>query len=74
MTAGTPITSISDIGQIIQARRRALKLRQEDLSAISGVDQSNLSRIERGQIPGTLETYLRLLEPLGIDLKAMERE
>jgi HTH-type transcriptional regulator / antitoxin HipB len=68
------ISSVSELGALIRARRREMKLRQADLSSISGVDQSNLSKIERSQIPATLETYLRLLEPLGIDLQAVPRE
>lgn len=69
-----PISSVGDLGALIRARRREMKLRQADLSSISGIDQSNLSKIERSQIPAALETYLRLLEPLGIDLQAVPRE
>lgn len=59
-----------DLARIIRVRRRALKMNQEELASITGVPQSNLSRIERGKVTAELETYLRLLNALGVDLVA----
>jgi transcriptional regulator with XRE-family HTH domain len=45
--------------------RKALNLTQVDLAHILGVDQSNISRIERGKLSkteiGTLESYVQAL-------------
>ena len=68
-----PIASAESLGTLIRERRRALKMPQELLSSISGVPQSSLSQIERGQVSATLETYLKLLAALGIDLQAVVR-
>ncbi len=62
-----PLQSLTDFGSLIQSRRKALGLSQNDLASLTGVAQSNLSKIERGLIPATLETYLRLASALGID-------
>jgi len=67
------ITSPTDFGQIIRDRRRALSISQEELSALTGVNQSNLSRIENGTVPAKVETCLRLFAALGIDLVAEPR-
>ncbi|WP_420731062.1 helix-turn-helix domain-containing protein [Hwanghaeella sp. 1Z406] len=61
------------MGTVIHRRRRALKLSQATLSSISGVAQPNLSNIERGKSSATLDTYLRLLTALGIDLYGIPR-
>jgi ribosome-binding protein aMBF1 (putative translation factor) len=65
----TTVTSPSELGRAINERRRHLGLNQADLASLTGVDQGNLSKIERGQIVATLETYLILLSALGIDLR-----
>lgn len=69
----TLLRSPSDIGHMVKARRRALGLSQESLASITGIPQPNLSKIERGQVAATLETTLRLLESLGIELHARVR-
>lgn len=67
------IRSETDFGPLIRHRRKTLDMPQETLAAITGIAQSNLSRIERGQTVATVETYLRLLSALGVDLKAEVR-
>jgi transcriptional regulator with XRE-family HTH domain len=61
------------LGKHIRERREALEISQGDLAGIAGIDQANLSRLERGVASGTLETYLRLCKALGIDLIAVPR-
>lgn len=70
---GDKIRKSEDLARIIRKRRRGLKMRQETLSSITGVAQSNLSRIERGEVIAELDTYLRLLSALGVDLMAEAR-
>jgi transcriptional regulator with XRE-family HTH domain len=67
------ISTLAEMGTVIHRRRRALKLSQATLSSISGVAQPNLSNIERGKSSATLDTYLRLLTALGIDLYGIPR-
>lgn len=63
-------TSDAELGQLLRTRRTELGISQYDLADMSGVPQPNLSRIERGAATATLETYIRLCAPLGIDLFA----
>jgi len=67
------ITTPSELGTLIRERREAVYLKQGDLASIAGVDQGNLSKIERGNTTATLETYLRLCAALGIDIVAEPR-
>jgi len=67
------ILDATDIGALIRNRREALKIKQGDLASIAGIDQGNLSKIERGSAKATLDTYLRLCNALGIDLLAEPR-
>lgn len=39
-------------GPTIRARRLALGMTLKDVTAATGIDDSNLSKIERGQLPG----------------------
>jgi len=68
------ITTPNDLGMLIRERREAIALKQGDLASIAGVDQGNLSKIERGNTTATLETYLRLCAALGIDILAEPRK
>lgn len=70
----SPIDEVPALGALIRERRRALNVTQRDLAEMSGVDQANLSRIEAGASGATLSTFLRLCQPLGIDLLAGIRE
>lgn len=71
--ASMKITTPNDLGKLIRERREAIALKQGDLASIAGVDQGNLSKIERGNTSATLETYLRLCAALGIDILAEQR-
>lgn len=48
--------------------RKARKLTQTQLAAVSGVNQGEISRIERGQTNPTAYTLAALLAPLGAHL------
>lgn len=67
------IHSATELGNLIRTRREALAIKQGDLASSAGVDQGNLSKIERGTAKATLDTYLRLCSALGIDLLAEPR-
>ncbi|MGO4910653.1 helix-turn-helix domain-containing protein [Pseudorhodobacter sp. W20_MBD10_FR17] len=67
------IDSASDLGKMIRSRRIELDIDQGTLASLSGVDQGNLSKIERGVARATLDTYIRLTQALGIDILAVTR-
>lgn len=56
-------------GQAIYAARKARGLRQIDLAELSGIAQSDISRIERGQIAPTAPTLLKLADALGAQIQ-----
>ncbi len=69
----TPIRTVDTLGRAIAARRKTLRMSQDELSSLSGITQANLSNIERGTAGGRLETYLRICSLIGIDLFAVSR-
>lgn len=54
----------------LKAAREAASLDQDGLATISGVSQATISRIERGQVPGTA-VALRLSRALGLSVEAL---
>jgi ribosome-binding protein aMBF1 (putative translation factor) len=56
------------VGAKLLDRRLAAGLSQRELAQASGIDQAEISRIERGQGNPTVETLLALGTPLGITL------
>jgi y4mF family transcriptional regulator len=57
------------IGQLIQARRKSRKIRQEDLAEIAGISSRTLRDIEKGMANPELETLLKIFEVLGLEIK-----
>jgi ribosome-binding protein aMBF1 (putative translation factor) len=57
--------------ELLYARKGA-KLSQKELSLRSGVQQAEISRIERGEVVPTLTTMNKLLQPLGRRLAVVE--
>lgn len=56
-------------GHVIYSARKARNLRQSDLAELSGIAQSDISRIERGQIAPTTQTLLKLTTALGVEIQ-----
>lgn len=50
--------------ELLEARKQA-HMTQRDLAAASGVQQAEISKIERGEITPGVTTVERLLRPLG---------
>lgn len=67
------VMSAIELGSFLRTRRETLEIMQGDLASLAGVDQGNLSKIERGTAKATLDTYLRLCRALGVDLIAEPR-
>jgi DNA-binding XRE family transcriptional regulator len=58
----------------LRALRKQHKLTQKQLAAVSGINQGEISRIERGQTNPTATTLAALLAPLGARLGVVTRE
>ena len=54
-----------DLGKILKQRRRIAKLTQYQLSNISGVSRSHLSRIEKGERYPSAHVLHKIAKPLG---------
>lgn len=58
--------------QVIALRQKR-GLTQKQLAELSGVAQSEISRIERGSIRPTEPTLVKLADAMGADLRLVER-
>jgi y4mF family transcriptional regulator len=67
------MTTIADIAASIKATRRALKLRQADLAAASGVGLRFLIELEAGKPTAQLGKTLAVLNALGLDCDLVPR-
>jgi transcriptional regulator with XRE-family HTH domain len=56
------------VGAQVRAARRAARLNQAQLSALSGIGINTITRCERGSIGVTLDTLARLAEVLKVDI------
>jgi transcriptional regulator with XRE-family HTH domain len=64
------ILSPQQLGLLIRATRRAQKLRLDDTAGTAGVGHVFVREVERGKPTVQLGRVLRLLDELGIELKA----
>jgi len=60
---------MSNIGQIIKARRKELGLTQSTLALLSQVGINTIVSIERGSKSPSVETLTKVTDVLGMDLK-----
>jgi len=56
----------------LMTARHAMKISQKELSRRSGVQQAEISKIERGEVVPQITTMTRLLAPLGRRLAVVE--
>lgn len=68
ITADASDTGYDIIQELIRARK-SLKLTQKDLSAVTGVTQADISRIESGSRNPSLKLVRRLAKGVGMELK-----
>jgi y4mF family transcriptional regulator len=57
------------IGDIIQSRRKARKIAQEQLADIAGISARTLRDIEKGIANPELETLIKICNVLGMEIK-----
>ena len=60
---------IVNMGDKIRQRRELLGLVQPQLAALSGVNTRTIQLVEQGKGNPSLETLLRLIDPLGLNLE-----
>lgn len=63
-----------EIGTYIRERRELLGLLQPQLSAIAGISTRTIQLIENGKANPSLDTLVKLITPLGLDLKLVIKE
>ncbi|MDT8853576.1 helix-turn-helix domain-containing protein [Paracoccaceae bacterium Fryx2] len=68
------IRSLRQAGSALRGRRKARGLTQRDLAYRAGMPQSSVSDIETGVVSAGIDTYLRLLEAMGAELRIHDRE
>ena len=57
------------LGAELATERKTLGLSQEALARVTGVDQAEISRIERDLVDPRLRTYVKLLDGMGLRLR-----
>lgn len=60
--------SSAKIGQLIQSRRKQLRLRQRDLAEMAGVTLRGLTNLENGTANPTLSMLSKIAEVLGLEI------
>jgi transcriptional regulator with XRE-family HTH domain len=73
MERPTVVKSTRDLAQLVRARRHELGLSQEALSGITDIDRAFLSLLERGERGMSIDTAVRLLQALGMDIEVRRR-
>lgn len=67
------VTTMTELGVLIQEERLRQKLTQTDLAGISGVGITFISQLENGKETAEMGRVVRVLTMLGIDLYAERR-
>ena len=68
------LISTSQVGQLLSARRLALRMSQKELAARIGLSQNRLSEIEADPAGLTLERLLTLVSALGFELVLQDKK
>jgi transcriptional regulator with XRE-family HTH domain len=58
----------NELGHIIQQRREALSLKQEDLAEMTGITSKTIYLIESGKGNPSINTLQKILEVLGLEI------
>lgn len=66
--------SAESIGESIQVRRKALRMKQADLALVSGTGVRFISDLENGKETCQLGKTLRVLESLGLQITVKPKE
>ncbi|MCM5527236.1 helix-turn-helix domain-containing protein [Parasegetibacter sp. NRK P23] len=66
--------SIQKLGKKIKERREILHLLQSQLADLSGISVRTIQLIEQGKANPSLETLLKLSDPLGLNLEFLLKQ
>lgn len=64
------LDSASQVGPVVRATRKALRLRQDDAAGAIGVSENFLGKVERGDDSVQWSKLFQVLDQLGISLYA----
>lgn len=67
------IRNNKEFGAIVRIARQKQKLRQVDLARMASVRQAHISEIENGAVSAKLETVIKVLAALDMDLSVVPR-
>ena len=60
---------LSEIGKIIKKRRKLLGVNQIDMCSMIDISQHTLSAIENGNANPSIETLMKIIEILGMEIE-----
>lgn len=66
--------TVQEMGKLIRSRRRLLKLKQEDLSKISGISLKTIHLMESGTGNPSAETLSKVAEGVGLEIALQVRK
>ena len=69
-----PVNSPQALGALIRARRRTLKITQDDLALSIGVNRKVIGQLEGGKETVQLDIALRAARAVGLDVGVEERD
>ncbi len=68
MSAENRISSLTQLGRLVRSRREAAGLTLDEAAALLGVGRRFLIELEHGKRRANIETLLRVLHALGLEL------
>ena len=72
-TVDPSVTSLTALGLIVRAQRRASGLRIDDAAALCGVSVDLLSRLENGRSGISTDRLLKVLDALGLAMVVVDK-
>ncbi len=63
-----------DIGKVIRARRKSLRITQPDLAELAGISVNSLYKLERGESNPTVDLIEKIITVLGLEMKLEARK
>ncbi len=68
MSAGKRISNLTQLGRLVRRRREAAGLTLDEAAGLLGVGRRFLIELEHGKRRANIETLLRVLHALGLEL------
>ncbi len=71
MSEKTNIALLAQLGQRLRSRRKILRLKQQDVADMCGVQRQTIGRLERGGPAVAIETLVSVASVLGLNVVAI---